>query len=161
MTVEERLARLEAVHQIHNLIAQFARGADDGCNPEILRPIFTDDAVFDIGQFGRLEGGDVIARSMHENMDKGFRWTLHYLTSPHIQIDASGHHADVFFYLWEVARAAQKPEGKNAYWIGGWYDARAMITRQGWRFAFLKLTVGLMTPHTPGWGDVPKSFDAI
>jgi hypothetical protein len=157
-----RLARVEAVQAIHDLIAGFARGADAHCDPVLLRPLFTDDAVFDIGRFGRLEGGDHIVAEMHRNNARGFQWTLHYLTSPAIEVADDLRSATVFFYLWETATHPKPGAGDVACWIGGWYDAQAVPHGDGtWRFRRLQLTIRLMSPYAEGWKPVPAGFDDL
>jgi len=162
LTLEQRMTRLEDYEAIKVLIANFSRGADAKCDPAILRPIFCDDAIFDIGQFGTLEGGDNIVDQMHNNTDIGFNWTLHYLISPVIEIEDDLKTATCFYYLWETATHPTKAGAEDSYWIGGWYDATAVKESDGkWRFKHLKLTVKLMSTYAEGWHAVPKSFDDL
>jgi len=162
LTLEQRITRLEDIEAIKILIATFSRGADAKCDPAILRPIFTDDAVFDIGQFGTLEGGDNIVNQMHSNTDIGFNWTLHYLVSPVIEIHDDLETATCFYYLWETATHATKKGDEDSYWIGGWYDATAFKEGDGkWRFKYLKLTIKLLSSYEEGWHELPKSFDDL
>lgn len=162
LSFEQRLTRLEDYEAIKVIIATFSRGADAKCDPEILRPIFCDDAVFDIGQFGVLEGGEHIVNEMHNNTDIGFNWTLHFLISPVIEIHDDLKTATCFYYLWETAAHPTKAGSEDSYWIGGWYDATAVKEDDGkWRFKHLKLTVKLMSPYGEGWQDVPASFDDL
>ncbi len=163
LSTEQRLTRLEDYEAIKVVIATFARGADAGCDPAILRPIFTDDAVFDIGQFGSITGGDEIARQMHENADIGFNWTLHFLVSPIIEISEDDlDSAQVFYYLWEAATHRRRDGVTDAYWIGGWYDARMVREAdRRWRIRELQLTLKLLSPYGEGWRDMPASFDDL
>jgi len=162
LSPEQRLTRLEDIEAIKALIAGFSRGADAKCDPDMLRPLFCDDAVFDIGQFGRLEGGDHIVEQMHRNTDIGFDWTLHYLVSPVIEIHDDLETATCFYYLWETATHPTKAGTAQSYWIGGWYDATAVKGGDDrWRFRHLKLTVQLMSPYAEGWRAVPASFEEL
>ncbi|NKB37718.1 MAG: nuclear transport factor 2 family protein [Gammaproteobacteria bacterium] len=162
LSFEQRITRLEDYEAIKVIIATFSRGADAGCDPTILRPIFCDDAIFDIGQFGVLEGGDHIVNEMHNNTDIGFNWTLHYLISPVIEIQDDLNTAQCFYYLWETATHPTKQGKEDSYWIGGWYDATAVKEKDGkWRFKHLKLTVKLMSTYAEGWKPVPGSFDEL
>jgi hypothetical protein len=161
LNIEQRITRLEDIEAVRGIITQFARGADAGCDPGILRPIFTDDAVFRIAHFGTLEGGDIIAREMHANAAKGFNWTIHYLTTPTVEIGEDLESARCFFYLWEVATHPSRDGSPKAYWIGGWYDGVAVKQHGRWRFRRLELTLGLMTPHEPGWRPIPRSFEDL
>lgn len=162
LTQEQRITRLEDYEKIKVLITGFARGADADCDPTILRPLFTDDAVFDVGQFGSLEGGDNIVEQMHANVDLGFKSTLHFLVSPSIDMRDDLRSADCFYYLWETATHQTRGGQAVGYWIGGWYDALAVKGSDDvWRFRRLKLTVKLMSPNEQGWQPVPDSFDAL
>ena len=162
LNVEQRITRLEDIEAVKNIITQFARGADARCDPTILRPIFADEAVFDIGQFGTLEGGDNIVEQMHANVDKGFNWTIHYLTTPMVEIaDSDLDRATCFFYLWEVATHPVQDQADKAYWIGGWYDATAVKLAGKWGFSHLKLTLSLLSPYDEGWKPMPQSFDDL
>ncbi len=159
--IARRLLRLEDREALRDLVAGFARGADAGCDPALLRPLFTADARFDVDRFGSLEGGDRIVEQMHANTGRGFNWTLHYLTTPVFAFEDDDT-AECFFYLWEVA-THPRPDGQAvAYWIGGWYDARAIRDTDGaWRFRHLRLTVRLMSPYAEGWKPVPPDFDSL
>ena len=162
LSVDQRLTRLEDIEHIKVLITQFARGADANCDPAILRPLFTDDAVFDVGQFGTLTGGDEIVRNMHENVDVGFRDTLHFLVSPTIDIHDDLNSATCFYYLWETASHNTRDGNEVAYWIGGWYDAEVVKgADKRWRFQRLRLSLRVLSPNSDGWKPLPTSFDAL
>lgn len=162
LTTEQRLTRLEDYEKIKVLIAGFARGADANCDPELLRPLFTDDAVFDVGQFGRLEGGDHIVEQMHSNVDVGFNSTLHFLVSPTIDMHVDLLSAKCFYYLWETASHTTQAGQDVAYWIGGWYDADVVKDEHGsWRFKHLALSLKLLSPNTDGWEPLPSSFEEL
>ena len=159
--LEKRIGRLEDIEEIKNVITRFARGADDGCNPEILRPLFSDTAVFKIGDFGTYEGGDEIVRLMNANNKTGFYWTLHYLVSPEIHIDEDGKRATAFYYLWEPAAVKKLNEVDQAYWVGGWYDAVLVKDNAQWRYQDLTLHLKLLSPNSDGWKPVAQSFEEI
>lgn len=162
LTTEQRLTRLEDYEKIKVLITGFARGADANCDPKLLRPLFTDDAVFDVGQFGRLEGGDNIVEQMHSNVDVGFNSTLHFLVSPTIDMQEDLKSAKCFYYLWETASHTTQAGQDVAYWIGGWYDADVVKDAYGtWRFKHLALNLKLLSPNTDGWRPLPSSFEEL
>lgn len=162
LSTEQRLTRLEDYEKIKVLITGFARGADANCDPKLLRPLFTDDAVFDVGQFGRLEGGDHIVEQMHSNVDVGFNSTLHFLVSPSIEMQANLTSAKCFYYLWETA-SHKTQNGKDvAYWIGGWYNADVEKDANSiWRFKYLSLSLKLLSPNSDGWQSLPDSFEEL
>lgn len=157
----KRIQRLEDIESIKQVITRFSRGADHGCDPKILRPLFTDDAVFEVGDLDTYKGGDEIARMMHANNKTGFYWTLHYLISPEIHIEDDGQSATAFYYLWEPA-ASPRPDGPDqAYWIGGWYDAKLRKEDGQWKYEKLTLTLKLLSPYSEGWKPMPTSFEDV
>ncbi|KKW90729.1 MULTISPECIES: nuclear transport factor 2 family protein [Sphingobium] len=153
-TLEQRIARLEALRDIDALIVDLSRAFDAGPSAEMLRPLFTDDATFRIDRYGMLSGGDAIAREVAGNADRGFRWTLHYLVSPKVELASSCDHAAVEFMLWEVATSASG----RAYWIGGRYVAMARKSGPAWQFAVLELQADLISHYPDGWGEKPDAL---
>jgi len=154
MSLERRIARLEAYRAIDDLIADLSRAFDAGPSAELLRPLFTDSAKFLLDQYGVLEGGAAIADGVAANADRGFRWTLHYLVSPKVTLSDDLAAAQVDFMLWEVATAASG----RAYWIGGSYAARVVPQGEGWRFTHLELRADLISHYPSGWGEKPAAI---
>lgn len=153
-TLERRIERLEALRDIDALIVDLSRAFDAGPSAEMLRPLFTADAVFRIDHYGTLSGGEAIAEGVAGNADQGFRWTLHYLVSPKVTLDPGHDRADVEFMLWEVATSA----GGRAYWIGGRYVAEVRKVEGGWRFGALELQADLISHYPDGWRDKPATL---
>ena len=153
-SLEVRIGRLEALRAIDDLIADLGRAFDAGPSAAALRPLFTDDAEFLIDRYGHLRGGDAIAEGVAGNAEAGFRWTLHYLVSPRVELAADGQTGAVEFYLWEVATASS---GK-AYWIGGRYEADVVSIGGCWRFSRLELKADLISHYPGGWIDKPETL---
>lgn len=149
-----RVRRLEALRAIDDLIGNLGRAFDGGPSAEALRPLFTADARFLIDQYGTLEGADGIADGVAGNAESGFRWTLHYLVSPRVTLAFGDEAADVEFYLWEIATAAS---GK-AYWIGGRYEAEAVLHGGAWRFRRLELKADVISHYPQGWTPKPENL---
>ncbi|MGD9710930.1 MAG: nuclear transport factor 2 family protein [Thermomicrobiales bacterium] len=153
-SLEQRVARLEALRGIDDLIGNLGRAFDAGPSATALRPLFADDAVFKIDQYGELSGREAIADGVAGNADKGFSWTLHYLVSPKVSLSPDMNSADVDFYLWEVATAASG----RAYWIGGRYLAVAICQSDGWKFKSLELQADLISHYPQGWSSKPDAL---
>ncbi|GAY23971.1 nuclear transport factor 2 family protein [Sphingobium fuliginis] len=151
---ERRVERLEALRDIDALIVDLSRAFDAGPSAEMLRPLFTEDAVFRVDRYGVLSGGDAIAEGVAGNAEQGFRWTLHYLVSPKVTLDPAYERADVEFMLWEVATSASG----RAYWIGGRYVADVRKMAGGWRFGALELRADLISHYPDGWRDKPEAL---
>lgn len=154
LSLEARVARLEALRAIDELIADLGRAFDAGPSAESLRDLFTDDASFLIDRYGELRGREAIAEGVAGNAEQGFRWTLHYLVSPKVALDAVLRSADLDFYLWEAATAASG----RAYWIGGRYVAEAVAEGARWRFRRLELKAELISHYPDGWSPKPATL---
>lgn len=150
-----RVARLEAERAITRLISDLGQAFDSGPSASALRGLFTQDAIFKIDHYDTLHGADGIADGVAGNAENGFRWTLHYLVSPRIDLSEDGASADVSFLLWEPATAASG----RAYWIGGNYVARAVAAEDRWRFAHLRLNAELISHYPEGWHGKPDALD--
>lgn len=153
-TLEQRVRRLEALRGIDSLICDLGRAFDGGPSAEALRRLFTEGATFVIDRYGTLHGRDAIAQEVAGNAETGFRWTLHFLVSPRVELDRDDSVADVEFYLWEVATAASG----RAYWIGGRYDSHAVFTAKGWKFTRLELKADLISHYPDGWRAKPDAL---
>lgn len=155
LSLAVRIARLEAMQAIERLIADLGHAFDLGPSAAALRPLFTAAATFTIDGYGVLHGADAIADGVAGNAESGFRWTLHYLVSPRIDLADDGASAELSFMLWEAATAASG----RAYWIGGSYHARAIADAGAWRFERLELRADLISHYAEGWRDKPPSLD--
>ena len=154
MSIEDRIARLEARRAIDDLICDLARAIDAGPSADMLRPLFTDEAVFVIDQYGEFKGADAIAAGVAGNADQGFSWTLHYLVSPKVNLSEDIASADIDFMLWETATSASG----RAYWIGGKYVAKVRNEKSAWRFSELRLIADLISRYPAGWEDKPVTL---
>lgn len=154
ISLESRILRLETLRAIDDLIADLGRAFDAGPSIPALRPLFSDDAVFVIDQYGTLEGREAIAQGVAGNSGSGFCWTLHFLVSPRVELDEGATSGRVEFYLWEAATSST---GK-AYWIGGRYLARVVAERDRWCFSRLELKADLISHYPEGWHAKPASL---
>ncbi|MEX6632300.1 nuclear transport factor 2 family protein [Hyphococcus lacteus] len=155
LTLENRLRRLEALRSIDDLIVDLGRAFDAGPSATELLPLFTDDAVFIIDQYGELKGAQSIADGVAGNAETGFSWTLHYLASPKVELDADSAAGTVEFYLWEIATSASD----KAYWIGGRYIAEIKSDNDKWKFSRLELIADLISHYPEGWHEKPAALE--
>jgi len=75
-SLEQKVQRLLDIEEVKNLIATYARGADRQNDPEIMAPLFSEDAVWECEGFGRYEGREEIARALGETGQTDITWTL-------------------------------------------------------------------------------------
>lgn len=155
--LKARLQRLETAEAIRDLIAVYAQGADAGNDVAVLRPLYTDDAVWESPGFGRFEGGDAIADMQRRMAAERLAWTLHYMVSPRIKVADAGVEAAANWYLWQLATLIDGTGSTGQpHWIGGFYQAQCRCDRGVWKFAYISLDVRMLTPYHEGWVRAPK-----
>lgn len=150
--LQAELVRLRDKDELRDLIVTYARGCDQGNNPILLRPLFTDDAVWECKGYGKYVGGDMVAKGLHAVAGNSIFWSLHNMISPQIEFDADGLGATLFWYLWEAATLPHDETGESeAHWIGATYDARARKVDGKWLFSALELKLDMATPVSKLW----------
>jgi hypothetical protein len=147
-----RVQRLEDIEAIKWMITRYAQGADQFNNPDVLLPLFADDAVWDAGErFGRYEGKQAIYEFL-KGSGSFIGWTLHYMVSPAIKIAEDGKTAQAFWYLWETANMpSAHTQESEAMWIGGTYDTELAKENGEWKFKKVNLRIKLLAPYAEGW----------
>lgn len=150
-----RLDRLESAEAIRDLVGRYALGADRRNDPAIFRDLFTEDAVWEAEGFGRHEGRDVILDAISTIAREQIVWTLHFMTSPIIEIDPTGETARCRWWLWETSKITATPGAEAvAHWLGGTYDSRLRREAGAWRFSHVTLSLSLISPHADGFTTV-------
>ena len=147
--IEIRLAKLEAAEDIRHLKARYARICDTGYSPDAMGPLFTEDAVWDGGRFGRHVGRGAIC-DFFAGVSKEITWALHYMISPVIEVDDDLINAKGTWYLWQPCTFAT-PGDPKAVWMASLYADRYRKEGGLWRFSDMKVTVETMTPFAEGW----------
>ena len=154
--LEARLQGTEDREAIKTLIVDYARACDQGNDPTLLAPLFTDDAVWECEGFGRYEGRARLCAALKGIAGEKIWWSLHYMISPRIEIDANNTRATVFWYLWESATI---PEGDanepKPHWVGATYDAIAVKQAERWLFQSMRLNPNMVSPCAEGWVERP------
>ncbi|HKZ79387.1 MAG TPA: nuclear transport factor 2 family protein [Pyrinomonadaceae bacterium] len=152
-----RIQRLEDIEAIKYLLIRYAQGSDKHNDPDIMVPLFTEDAVFDIGSgYGTYVGHETI-RKFLEGAPNIIKWSLHYMISPLIEVADDGQTAKVFCYLWELANMPNSKGELEPVLIGGTYNNDAVKLPNGeWKFSVVRLRMEIMSPYYEGW--VKKPF---
>ena len=145
-TLEQRVARLEAINDIRSLKMAYTRWCDAGYQLAQLRELFLEDAVWDGGEtFGRYEGASAV-RDFFVSTAARVEWTMHYIVSGDIQVAEDLQSATGSWYLSQPLTL----EGE-AVWLLAKYEDRYDYTDAGWRIAHLGLNVEALTPFHKGW----------
>lgn len=147
----ERLDRIESIEAIRAMVARYAIGADRRNDPEIMGPLFADDAVWEAEGFARHVGREAIAKGLAAIAADRILWTIHYMVSPLIELGADGAGARCRWHLWELATMRCEDDAVSDNWLGGWYDARLTKAVEGWFFTSVVLDVRLTGRAVPQW----------
>lgn len=144
----KRLQRLEDQEAIRTLIARYADGIDRNGDLDILKPCFTEDAVWRCKGIGDWKGRAAVLKGLRYNCTVQLPFALHYMTQPVIRLAANGRSASAHYYLWEVCnfRLTAEVEPQSTY-IGGWYDSAFRKADGDWRFSRIVVTLRLASPH--------------
>jgi SnoaL-like domain len=143
-TVDERLQRLEDIEDIRRLKVRYAEACDGGFDPDEIIALFTDDGVWDAGEFGRFVGEEM--RSYWQETARMTELAMHYMINHVVDLDANGVDATGRCYL--LATASR--DGV-AYWMAVKYEERYRKVDGRWLFAEMRLLPAFMTPFGQSW----------
>lgn len=152
--LERTVAKLQAAEEIRHLKARYAAVCDTGYSPERMVPLFTADAVWDGGRFGRHEGIDAIY-AFFAGVGNDILWALHYMVAPIVEVSDDLTTATGSWYLWQPCTVVA-PEGPKAVWLTGTYADRYRKEDGAWRFSEVRLDCQTISPIDEGW--VRKPF---
>lgn len=139
-----RLQRLEDIEAIRGLKARYCRAVDER-DAAAWAALFTEDAIWDGGRFGRYEGFAEVRRYF-EQILQNLAFTIHYVMNPVIRVDGDRAHGT--WYLFEPCTMA---EGSEPVWGAGSYEEDYVRTGDGWKIRLLTLTSSFWTPYAQGW----------
>lgn len=157
MDLNERLEKVEARFAINDLIQDLAAAFDAGPSAQLLRPLFTREAVFLIDRFDRIAGEEAIATGVAGNAQRGFKWGKHYFIPPRVELGSDATTAQATFYYWGVSTSVRE----RAYWIVAHYVSRLVRQDHRWQFDYLELQAQLISNYEQGWTPLPDSFDSV
>ncbi|MFQ5425500.1 MAG: nuclear transport factor 2 family protein [Gaiellales bacterium] len=151
--LETRIAKIEAVEDIKRLKARYAAACDDAYNPMTMETLFTEDATWSAGPFGRYEGREAIVE-FFRGVSSSITWALHYMLTPIIEVDDGAVTASGSWYLW-MPFTAVADHGPQAAWVAGLYDDRYRREAHGWRISSIDADIQIMSPYEDGWVKTP------
>jgi len=148
--LERRLRVLEDIETIKKLKARYCAYCDNNYDAEGIASLFTEDAVWDGGKFGRYEGREAI-RTFFRGAPRIFPFAIHQVMNPIIEVE--GEQAKGQWYLFQPATLA---EGNQAVWLAARYEEEYVKVGSEWKFKRLKVFPSFLTPYDQGW--VKKRF---
>jgi hypothetical protein len=153
--LETQVGKLLAAEEIKKLKAVYADACDDDYNPARMRAeVFTEDATWEGGTFGRFEGIDEICE-FFANVSSSITWALHYMIAPAITVADDLQTATGSWYIWMPFTAAAEGGGSHAAWVAGRYYDEYRREAEGWRISNLKADIQIMSPYDDGWVKTP------
>ena len=148
--LERRLRVLEDIEAIKKLKAHYCAYCDNNYDADGIAALFTEDAVWDGGNFGRYEGREAI-RTFFRGAPRIFPFAIHQVMNPIIEVE--GEQAKGQWYLFQPATLA---EGNQAVWLAARYEEEYVKVGSEWKFKRLKVFPSFLTPYDQGW--VKKRF---
>jgi hypothetical protein len=149
MSVEERLARLEAIEEIRALKAHYCALCDADYEPDGLAALFLPDGIWDGGPFGRYEGREAI-RGFFRGISGSIKFAAHLVLNPIIEVQSAQAATGKWRLIMPCTVVADdgKPEAR---WLLSAYDEVYARHDEKWLFRSLHLTVNFYSPHLAGW----------
>ena len=156
-TLEERVRRLEAIEAIKRMKAHYALCADAKYTEDHRRKpqdeidriawdqvsVFTEDAVWDNGLFGRFAGRTAIWEFLRATP---WKFSVHMYMNPLIDVD--GDAATGSWVIWEVA-TLEKTD--RAVFLSATLDDEYVCLDGRWFTSLVAMTNRFMTPFEEPW----------
>lgn len=144
----KKIQTLEDIEAIKQLKYEYALRCDRAINekdPEPFFEVFTEDAIWDVGAFGRYEGKTAIRAVAFEVLSKQIKFTYHFFTNPLLEVN--GDEATGKWYLWAVYTMA---DGQDMVLVG-YEDEKYRKVDGKWLIAECALGADSFAPLKEGW----------
>jgi ketosteroid isomerase-like protein len=143
--LERRIRALEDIEAIKQLKYRYADACDRGYDADTLADLFTEDAIWDGGVFGRYDGQEAI-RNYFRGVSSDIVFAMHYMMNSIIEVD--GDQARGAWYLFQTCTFA---EGNTPILGAAKYAERYQRVHGTWKFRHLQLISIFWTPYEEGW----------
>ena len=143
--IAQRVQTLEDVEAIKKLKARYCAGADERDEDKFVG-CFTEDAVWDGGNFGHYEGKAAI-REFFGTIPQVLSFAIHYVMNPRIEVN--GDQASGYWYLLEPCTMLEG--GEQAVWGVAKYEEEYVRVNGEWKIRNLILAPECWTPFEQGW----------
>lgn len=140
--LEKTVRRLADIEDIKQLKARYASACDEDYNPDLLAPLFAEDAIWDGSILGYAEGREAI-HAFFAASSSLVPFAVHQITTPLIEID--GDTATGQWYLWQPMVF----QGE-ALWLSAKYNDTYVRQDGQWLYQHLKLDIRMLTPYSEG-----------
>lgn len=138
--LEATVQWLADIERIKQLKLRYARFCDDDYDPEGIASCFTEDGVWNGGDFGTYEGRQAII-DFFSGSHEVVSYAIHYTTNPIIEVD--GDTATGTWYLWQPMIMV---EGDASVWYMAHYEEEYVRQDGQWLIKHLKLHAKSLSP---------------
>ena len=143
--LERRIQTLEDIEEVKRLKHRYCAACDDNFNADAIASLFTENAVWDGGDFGKLEGREAI-RSFFQKASQNMPFAIHMVLNPIIEVN--GDTAKGTWYLFQSCTFA---DPDRAIWGSARYDDEYIRVDGRWMIRNIKVTSNFWTPFDQGW----------
>ena len=150
--LEKRIKVLEDIEEIKRLKYLYCYYCDNvvgqvsgGVDADTIASLFTKDAVWDGGIFGRSEGREEI-RGFFQRVPQVLTYAFHMVMNPIIEVND-----DTATGIWYILEPCTHAEGNRAVWQAARYDDEYVRVDGEWKVQNLKLDWRFITPFDEGW----------
>src|SRR2546430_191274 len=114
-TLETRVSKLSDIDEIKRLKARYAAACDNDYDADAIAELFTEDAVWEGGKFGKAEGRENIRRFFC-HAPGVFCFAIHNVMNPRIEVEG-----DRATGRWYLMQPATREQGTEAVWLAAVY----------------------------------------
>jgi ketosteroid isomerase-like protein len=143
---EAQIRRLADIEALKTLKHRYAAYCDDGYNADGIASLFTEDAVWDGGPFGRFEGREAI-REFFTGLPEAVDWACHYMLNPVIEVDG-----DAATGAWLLWQPLVLKKDSQAMWISARYDDTYVRVGDEWLHKSVEVDIQAFSPYEKGFG---------
>lgn len=149
-SLEERVARLEAIEEIKQLKARYCACCDDHYDPPGIAALFVEDGVWEGERFGHHVGRDRI-RSFFASISDEITFAAHLVLNAIIELQDADHATG----RWRlIMPATLMAEGrKEAKWLIAAYSESYVRVDKRWLFREMHTHVNFLEPHQGSWAE--------
>jgi len=147
-----RLAQLEAKEAIAAVMAEYAFKVDHHLPADEIAELFTEDAVWEargnLAEFGVTRGRSAI-RDLFASLPESLSFTAHYLTNPHITVNADATAGRGRWHTFELSTTTTG-EGEQICMVA-WYDNDFVKVDDAWKISHIRFEDIAVFPFSEGW----------
>jgi ketosteroid isomerase-like protein len=144
-TLEAKVLKLADIDEIKRLKACYAAACDNHYDADAIAELFTEDAVWDGGNFGRAVGRANIRR-FFQRAPQVFSFAIHNVMNPKIEVEG-----DRATGQWYLLQPATREPGAQAVWLAAVYHDEYVRVSGKWRFKRLQVSSNFLTTYEDGW----------